>query len=139
MRQARRAGWENVSTFDYGARGMKRRPEQELQRSVFEHYRLRGAPGVMMFHCPNGGWRSRVEAAILKAMGTTPGIPDVCCVKDGRAYFLELKANSVRLTKTQRECHAALVAAGAIVGTAVGIDQALQWLESHELLRRQTQ
>jgi hypothetical protein len=117
-----------------GRMGMKR-PEQQLQKCVFEHFRLRGAPRVMAFHCPNGGWRSRVEGAILKAMGTVPGIPDVCVIRDGRAYFLELKCEGGRITRAQRECHRELVRAGAIVGVAVGIDEALDWLESHGLLR----
>jgi hypothetical protein len=115
---------------------MKRRqPEAQLQRSVFEHFKLRRAPGVVAFHVPLGGWRTRIEGALLKAGGTLAGVPDICAIRNGRAYFLELKADGGRLSQTQRECHAALERAGAIVGTAVGNDQALRWLESHKLLR----
>jgi len=41
-------------------------PEAALQRSVIQHLTWRARPGVFAFHVPNGGWRSRVEAAILK-------------------------------------------------------------------------
>jgi hypothetical protein len=119
---------------------MKRRqPEAQLQRSVFEHFKLRRAPGVVAFHIPLGGWRTRTEGAILKSMGTLAGCPDICAIRNGRAFFLELKVAGARLSKTQRECHAALAAAGAIVGTAVGIDAALDWLEGHQLLKGRRQ
>jgi hypothetical protein len=72
-------------------------------------------------------------------MGTLAGCPDICAIRDGRAFFLELKVDGGRLSKTQRECHAALIEAGATVGTAVGIDEALRWLEHHKLLRGQRQ
>ena len=44
----------------------RHRPEQAIQRAVFDHLRQRGAPGTFAFHPPNGGWRSVIEAAILK-------------------------------------------------------------------------
>jgi hypothetical protein len=69
-----------------------RRPEQTIQRAVFEHLAVRRAPGTFAFHVPNGGWRSRAEAAILKGLGVVAGVPDVILVCDGRVYALELKA-----------------------------------------------
>src|SRR5262249_23601642 len=68
----------------------RRRPEDAIQRSVFAHFAVRGTPGSFAFHPANGGWRSRVEAAILKGLGVRAGVPDVIAVKDGRTYALEL-------------------------------------------------
>lgn len=51
-----------------------RRPEQTIQRAVFEHLAVRRAPGTFALNVPNGGWRSRAEAAILK-VGWLPGCP----------------------------------------------------------------
>jgi hypothetical protein len=68
------------------------RPEQQIQRAVFKHLALRGAPAMFAFHPANGGWRSRVEAAILKGMGVKAGVPDIIAIKNGRCYALELKA-----------------------------------------------
>jgi hypothetical protein len=62
------------------------RPEQAIQRALFAHLRVRATPGVFAFHVPNGGWRSRIEAAILKGLGVRAGVPDVFLVKDGRTY-----------------------------------------------------
>jgi hypothetical protein len=111
------------------------RPEQQIQRAVFQHLELRGASTMFAFHPANGGWRSRVEAAILKGMGVRAGVPDIIAVKGGRCYALELKASGGRLTPVQRDAHAALVAAGATVEAAYGLDDALARLEAWGLLR----
>jgi hypothetical protein len=50
-------------------------PEQQIQRAVFEHLAIRAASTVFAFHPANGGWRSRVEAAILKGMGVRSRCP----------------------------------------------------------------
>jgi hypothetical protein len=96
------------------------RPEQQIQRAVFEHLAIRAASTVFAFHPANGGWRSRVEAAILKGMGLRAGVPDIIAIKGGRCYALELKASDGRLTPAQRDAHAALVASGATVEVACG-------------------
>ena len=112
-----------------------KRPEQQIQRAVFEHLAVRGVPAMFAFHPANGGWRSRVEAAILKGMGVRAGVPDIIAIKGGRCYALELKVPGGHLTSVQRDAHAALVAAGAEVAVAAGIDAALAVLEGWNLLR----
>ena len=84
---------------------------------------------------PIGGWRSRVEGAILKAIGTVAGVPDIICIFEGRFYALELKAERGRVTDVQRVVHERLREAGANVAVAHGIDQALAQLEAWNLLR----
>ena len=111
------------------------RPEQQIQRAVFQHLALRGASTMFAFHPAIGGWRSRVEAAILKGVGVKAGVPDIIAIKDARCYALELKASSGRLTPVQCDAHAALVAAGAMVEVAYGLDDALAQLEAWGLLR----
>jgi hypothetical protein len=117
----------------------RRRPEQALQRGVFEHLRVRAAPDVFAFHPANGGWRTAVEGAILRGMGVVPGTPDVVAIKGGKVFGLELKAAGGRLTDVQRDTLERMRQAGAIIGVAVGIDQAIAWLELHNLLKGQTQ
>jgi hypothetical protein len=112
-----------------------RRPEQQIQKTVFAHFAARSAPGVFVFHPANGGWRSRTEAAILKGLGVVAGTPDVIAVKDGQTYALELKAKGGKLSPSQRWAHAALRQAGAEVAVATGLDDALAWLEAQGLLR----
>ena len=108
-------------------------PEAALQRSVIQHLTWRARPGVFAFHVPNGGWRSRVESAILKAIGTVAGVPDIICIFQGRVYALESPKG--RLTDVQRVVHERLREAGAIVAIAHGVNQALAHLEAWNLLR----
>ena len=110
-------------------------PEAQIQRAVIQHLTWRARPDAFAFHVPNGGWRSRFEAKILKAIGTVAGVPDIICIFEGRCYALELKAGRGRLTDVQRVVHERLRAAGAEVAVAHGIDQALAQLEAWNLLR----
>ena len=112
----------------------RNRPEQDIQRAVFEHLAIRGAPGMFAFHPANGGWRSPIEARILKGLGVKAGVPDVIVVKDGHFHALELKTVDGRLTPAQIEVHKLLESAGAEVATGYGLDDALDWLETWGLL-----
>src|SRR5215216_6262201 len=101
--------------------------EGAIQRTVFAHLRWRSAPDVFAFHVPNGGARRRVEAAILKGLGVVAGVPDVVAISAGRAFCLELKTATGRISAAQRATHEAMRAAGAVVGVAAGLDEALAW------------
>jgi hypothetical protein len=102
---------------------------------VIPHLAWRARPGAFFFHIPLGGYRTRVEGAILKAIGTVAGIPDIVCIFGGRCYALELKAPNGHLTDVQRVVHERLREAGANVAVAHGIDQALAQFEAWNLLR----
>jgi hypothetical protein len=109
--------------------------EQQIQRAIIDHLRWRGVPDCFYFHCPNGGWRSAVEAAIFKGMGVVPGIPDVFIVCRGRCFALELKNDAGRPTDVQRLTHGRLREAGAQVATVYGIDEAIAKLAEWKLIR----
>jgi hypothetical protein len=107
--------------------------ESAIQRAVFQHLAARGTG--FAFHVPNGGWRSPIEAKILKGMGVRPGVPDLVAIKDGLPFALELKAEGGRLSAAQGEALEAMRAAGADAGVAHGLDAAIRWLELRGLLR----
>ena len=111
------------------------RPEQDIQRAVVEHLAWRGRPGVWWTHIPLGGLRSKIEASILRGLGTTRGTPDLLIVADGKAHFLELKAPHGRISAEQHACHEALCVAGACVAVAYDIDDAIERLDQWRLLR----
>jgi hypothetical protein len=118
-----------------GARHRRQQPEGAIQRAVFQNLRARGAPGVFAFAVPNGGYRTPVEAAIMKGLGVVPGVPDVIAIHEGRCYALEIKAPGGRATPKQLETIAAMEAAGAFTAIAEGLDRALAVLEAWKLLR----
>jgi len=112
-------------------------PEDQIQRAVFEHLRVRGAPNVFAFHPANGGYRKPIEAAVLKSVGVRAGVPDVIAVHEGRCFGLELKAPGGRATELQLATIAAMEAAGAFCSVAEGLDTAPAVLEAWGLLRGQ--
>jgi hypothetical protein len=113
----------------------RHRPEQQLQKAVFQHLAWRGVPGLFACHYPAGGWRSAAEAAIFKSLGVVAGIPDIIIFHAGRCFALELKTVLGRLSPTQSDTQTRMRAAGVTVATAVGLDGALAQLEQWELLR----
>ena len=112
-----------------------RHPEDDIQRAVFQHIRVRGAAGLVAWHTPNGGQRSKAEAAIFKGLGVKPGVSDVVAVHEGRIFALEIKTEVGRPTDSQLEFIADMEAAGAFTCVAYGLDRALAVLESWGLLR----
>jgi hypothetical protein len=111
------------------------RPEQVIHKTVIDHLAARGASGVFAFHCPNGGARSPIEAAILKGLGVVPGIPDLIILTAGRIFALELKAPGKKPTPTQARAMEAMGRAGVTVSWVAGLDPALAQLEAWGLLR----
>lgn len=111
------------------------RPEDQIQRAVFQHLKTRGAPGVFAFHVPNGGKRKPIEASILKGLGVRTGVPDIIAIHNGRTYGLELKSEGGKVSESQIEAIAAMEEAGAYTCVAEGLDRALAVLEAWGLLR----
>ena len=116
-----------------------KRPEQEIQKALADHLSARAAAGTYWFHPANGGARTAIEGAILKACGVRAGTPDLILIKDGKTFGLELKAPGGRVSPAQTQAHQEMKTAGAKVAVAVGIDNALAQLEAWQLLRGQTQ
>jgi hypothetical protein len=113
----------------------RQRPEQIVHKAVVAHLLARGERGCVWWHCPNGGARSKVEAAIFAGLGVKAGVADLCILHDGRFYALELKAPGGRSTAAQLAFRDAVNAAGGFASEAVGLDAAIHCLEAWGLLR----
>ena len=111
-------------------------PERLIQTAVVEHLAWRAIPGLWWTHFPAGGLRNRTVAAQLKAAGSKPGVPDILLLAQGRLFGLELKSERGRLSTDQISTHAAMRDAGAVIGVAGGVDEALDLLAEWGLLRR---
>jgi len=76
--------------------------EARIQAAVVAWARL-VAPEAIVFAIPNGGLRSKPEAARLKWTGVLAGVPDLAVVVDGgKLFFLEVKAPGGSLSADQR-------------------------------------
>lgn len=89
--------------------------EIQLQAKIFQHYwnnhpQTRG----LIFHVPNGGKRSKIEASQLKASGVVAGIPDLIALNNGMCYGIELKRDEGKwkVSDEQAKIHAAWKANG---------------------------
>jgi hypothetical protein len=87
------------------------REEQNTQIAAMRFLDAALIPPAFAFHVPNGGKRTRVEAAILKAMGVKAGVPDVFVIAPGTVVAIEMKAKGGTARKNQearmadlREC-----------------------------------
>jgi hypothetical protein len=80
----------------------RRRLEQQIQKAIMDHVAVRAAPNSMIWHTPNGGLRSKVEARIMAGLGVKRGLPDLFGLKAGKLIAIELKSPTGRLSKHQR-------------------------------------
>jgi hypothetical protein len=86
--------------------------EAKIQASIVAWVRL-VAPELLIFAVPNGGLRSKAEAARMKWTGVLAGIPDFAIVTPGgRVHFIEVKTPATRLSPEQRAIHDALITLG---------------------------
>lgn len=69
-----------------------RQTEDQTQIAIVKFLRQVLPADAIVCHVPNGGKRSKVQAALFKAMGVVAGIPDlIVLVPFGRAIFFEVK------------------------------------------------
>jgi hypothetical protein len=86
-----------------------KRLEQSIQRSIITGLRMSLPGGWIVCHPANGGYRTKVEGAIFKAMGVLPGIPDIMVLGEAdhgaTCWFFEVKSDTGTLTPAQRDMH----------------------------------
>jgi hypothetical protein len=115
------------------------RPEQDLQKAVVQHLRVRAAPGCVWFHVPNqgtiGGRHAARIGGILKGMGVRPGVADLILLHKGTFFALELKAEFGRTSEQQLKFLQDVNAADGFAAVAEGLDAALKSLEMWGCLR----
>lgn len=118
------------------ARKIVNRPEEALQRTCVRYLAVAMPPppeGAVYLHVPNQrGTRSKIENAILKALGVLPGVPDLLFLFQGRLLCAELKApNGSGRSEAQIATQEQLRLAGAIVlEDCRSVDHLACWLRS---------
>lgn len=80
---------------------MSRNAEAQIQAAIVSYLRT-VAPQCIVFAVPNGGLRTKAEAALLKWTGVLPGIPDLIVLAPGGVTIgIEVKAPGGRCTPEQ--------------------------------------
>lgn len=101
------------------------RPEQALQRAVVQYLNLYPPPPAGPYWTavnPVPG-KTKVAAAISKALGMKPGVPDLVLCWRGRFIGIELKAAKGRLSKAQDAAISELQLAGGAVLVVRSVEQ----------------
>ncbi len=119
------------------------RPEQDIHKTVAQHLRQRGAPGVLWWHTGQGvklgGRRSRkgvaIQGSIMKGLGVRAGVSDILALHHGKFFALELKAPGGRASEAQLEFISDVQANGGFTCIAEGLDEALRTIETWGLVR----
>ena len=103
--------------------------EHKVQVAICQYLDLRG---VLYFSVPNGGQRNKIVAAKLKAEGAKAGVPDLCIIKDGMAFFLEIKrpksttGGKGRLSPAQKEMIGRIEEAGGEVKVVYSVADVIE-------------
>lgn len=112
--------------------------ENAIQRTVFDHIRQRGVPGLIAFHPKNGGIHQRGRRRGINAgLGVVPGVSDVILLHDGQFFALELKRDGEKVKDgdNQDKFLKSVWSAGGVAAWAAGLDSALRQLEEWGLLK----
>lgn len=111
--------------------------EALIQRAILEWFWL-VMPGALIWHIPNGGLRSKREAARLKWQGVVAGIPDLAFVYEGVPYFFEVKTKGNYPSPEQKDIIQKLQNNGAKVAVVRSIDDARAALELWNILTKES-
>jgi hypothetical protein len=112
---------------------MPKELEHEVQKAICKYLDLKK---IFYFAVPNGGHRHIKVASKLKSEGVKAGIPDLCILKDGRAYFIEVKRPKTvdspkgRVTKNQVEVFGKITDQGCKVEVAYSVQDVEEILRS---------
>lgn len=107
--------------------------EDQLQRAAFDYLRY-AVPHALVWHCPNGGSRNRIEAAKLKGMGVVRGVPDLAILSDRGFHFIEIKVGKNKVTTEQDDFMAQARALGADTAICRSLDDVTLALRTWRLI-----
>ena len=106
----------------------QKRPEAKFQR-VVTNYLAVILPKTVWFSAIGHGGGGVIRGAQLKAAGVRAGVPDIMLIHEGRVYFCELKTGYTRVSQDQKDCHAAILAAGGKVEVCRHLDEVTDCLK----------
>ena len=107
-------------------------PEDAEQRAVCKYLDLKR---ILYCHVPNGGGRSKIEAAIMKGLGVKAGVPDLLIfdrpIPGIAGCAIEMKSATGRVSPQQKEWLDALEKRGWLVCVARSAGEAIAFLRGN--------
>lgn len=105
-----------------------RREEDAIQRMLVNSLPYMLPKPHFLFAVPNGGYRRKVEAAILHGLGVVAGVHDLVLLWDRRAFLMEVKARDGVLSASQIETHPKIERTGCPCAVVRSLQDAIQFL-----------
>jgi hypothetical protein len=88
----------------------------------------------LLYHCPNGGTRNKMEAANLKRQGVKAGVPDLFLpvARNGKyGMFIEMKVGRNKCTDNQKKWIRNLLEQGYEVKVCYSCEEAIQVIKKY--------
>jgi hypothetical protein len=88
----------------------------------------------LLFHIPNGSYKSKAQAGLFKAMGLKSGVPDLFLPFASNGFhglFIEMKTTKGRASESQEWWIMELQKQGYLVKLARGCEQAIEMLKCY--------
>ena len=116
--------------------------EAEIQKALVSHLWWRHREWedkVIWWHTPNGGWRHKITAMALKAMGVLPGVADLIFLQRDLndlsfVLFLELKSKKGKQSASQLRFADSVLKLKFAYEVAHSLDEALAILKKYAIL-----
>lgn len=110
--------------------------EHRIQVALIDYLAIALRPELEARAVPNGGFRHRRVASVLKAEGVRRGTPDIfVCLPAGKIAWLEMKSKIGVLSPEQKAFRDKVLALGHLHGVARSIDEALEHLTKWDALK----
>lgn len=88
----------------------------------------------LLYHCPNGGTRNKMEAANLKRQGVKAGVPDLFLPvpkNSKHGLFIEMKVGRNKCTDNQKKWIRNLLEQGYEVKVCYSCEEAIQIIKKY--------
>ena len=88
----------------------------------------------LLYHCPNGGTRNKLEAANLKRQGVKAGVPDLFLPiprSSKHGLFIEMKVGRNKCTDNQKKWIRNLLEQGYEVKVCYSCEEAIQVIKKY--------
>lgn len=109
--------------------------EDRLQAGCVTWFRLQYPKfQKLLFAVPNGGSRNKIEAAKLKATGTTPGVADLIFLYPSGPYpflCIEMKISTGRQSPEQKDFQKQVQEAGGKYDICRSLEQFMQTINNY--------
>ena len=100
-------------------------PESQIQQACVKLFRAK-YKDYILFSVPNGGRRSRIEAAIMRGEGVLPGVADLFLAHasgDFHGLFIEIKSEKGKQTAYQKAFEEDILTSGFAYRICRSVDE----------------